>query len=297
MLTNQYDIHPIIAEWLKEDDYNSGAAIAPEGELISVTTLLKPTREIILSKQLGVSDDNGDISDKIPSRMGQALHKSLEDFWLKKAKETKIPIHLEKRSFKKLGDYVVSGQFDIVYAGHLSDLKTTSALSVIYQQNDKNYVLQLSILRWLNQDIVKDDFATILYMFTDYNKSLARSIKNYPPLKVAHKCFNLMSIEDTNRWVTTKLHEIEFNKNLSQEEMIECSDEELWLDPPVYKYYSDTNNLKGRATKNFNSAFEAKTHLNDKGKGTIITTKGKPKRCGYCSAFSICKQKDKYAIT
>ena len=73
-----------------------------------------------------------------------------------------------------------------------------------------------------------------------------------------------------------------------------CSDDELWMSSPTYKYYADPTKVSGRSTRNFETLREANQFLSEKGKGIVITVPGSPKRCAYCAAFQICSQKDRY---
>jgi len=68
-ITNHHKIDLPLAVWLLQDGYNSGAAEAPPGELISVTTLMKPTRQLILKRKVDQKTEEMDLSDIIASRM------------------------------------------------------------------------------------------------------------------------------------------------------------------------------------------------------------------------------------
>ena len=80
-ITNQMGIDLPLAVWLLQDGYKSGAADAPPGELLSVTTLMKPTRQLILQRKVDMSQETRDISESVSSRMGHALHDSIERAW------------------------------------------------------------------------------------------------------------------------------------------------------------------------------------------------------------------------
>lgn len=80
-LTNDHGIDLPLAVWLLQNGYNSGADVAPKGELLSVTSLMKPTRRLILERQVDQEQETMDVSDMIPSRMGHGLHDSIERAW------------------------------------------------------------------------------------------------------------------------------------------------------------------------------------------------------------------------
>ena len=135
-LTNNKNIPLVLAVWLGDDNY----AYDTRPNVISVTTLLKSTRQIILSRRLPADTANTqDVSERIAAALGQALHAGVEHAWLNNApkilealgfpatainkilinpepaqiKPDSICIYFEKRSERQLGKWIVSGQFDI----------------------------------------------------------------------------------------------------------------------------------------------------------------------------------------
>lgn len=134
-LTNDHGIDLPLAVWLLQNGYNSGADVAPKGELLSVTSLMKPTRRLILERQVDQEQETMDVSDMIPSRMGHGLHDSIERAWTEgdwagamrrlhypqsvvdrvkinpdpsKVGKDDIPIYLEKRGFKEIGGIILT---------------------------------------------------------------------------------------------------------------------------------------------------------------------------------------------
>jgi hypothetical protein len=223
-----------------------------------------------------------------------------------------IPVYLEQRSFRKIvvngEEFVVGGKFDMVADGFLHDNKSTTAYTWLYGTRDEEHQLQGSLYRWLDADgysdiectdpIIKprieEDSIRINYIFTDWQKMAARQNPNYPQKRIMHKDIPLLSLEDTERWLRMKLAQFQKYRNAPEDQLPECTDEELWRSEPTYKYYSDPNNTSGKSTKNFDDMVEARKWQMDKGKGIVIAVPGEVKRCGYCAAFPICKQKDRY---
>ena len=324
-LTNNHQIDLPIAVWLLQDGYYSGADVAPEGELISVTSLMKPTRRLILERKVDVTKEQLDVSDLIASRVGHGLHDSIERAWTegdwKKAMrrlhypqsvidrikinpdpstlgKDDIPIFLEQRRFKEIGDIVLTGQLDFAINGAYRDVKTTSTFSYTSGSKDEDYILQGSMYRFIMPELIWQDTMRIEFIFTDWQKYRAKGDPNYPQAKVAHKEFPLMSMKDTEEWVMDKLHDIKSNAKhvKNQDKMVRCTDKELWKQPDTYKYYANPETAKagGRAQKSFNNLADAELHKKAKGKGTIVTVKGEVKACEYCSAFSVCEQRKEY---
>ena len=204
--------------------------------------------------------------------------------------EEDIPIYIEQRHEKQLGEYTITGKYDVVVNGRLSDYKSTSVYSVIFGSNDQKYVLQGSIYRWLSPDIITDDHMDIEFIFTDWSKAKALQQKDYPQNRVMTKTYPLMSLEATEQWLITKLKEIHTYHNADQETLPECTDEELWATPTVFKYYKNPSKLD-RSTKNFDTLDAANARLASEGSvGIINEVKGQVKACTYCNALNVCNQ-------
>lgn len=223
-----------------------------------------------------------------------------------------IPVYLEQRAFRKVtidGEtFTVGGKFDMTAEGIVHDNKSTTAYTWLYGTRDDEHKLQGSLYRWVNHngfhdaactdpigvERITEDFIRINYIFTDWQKMAAKTNPNYPQKKVLHKDIPLMSLEETEAWVIAKLKEFKKCRNLPEEKLPDCTDEELWRSDPTFKYYSDPTKTTGKSTKNFDNMVEARTYMQEKGKGTILAVPGEVKRCAYCAAFPICKQKDRY---
>jgi len=318
-LTNVTGISMAMAVWLARNEYNSGADIAPKGELISATTLLKSTRSFILGNRVPQEESTVDVLDLVPSKLGHAIHASVEDAWRnyhqamkdlgypqrvidairinpETVEDGEIPVYLEQRYFKEIDGVIVSGQLDQLIDGQLNDTKTTSVYAYINGSKVEDYRLQMSIYRWLAPERVTSDIAMIQHMFTDWQRSMARQNPNYPQSRLVEFPVELMSLSETELWIKNKLAEIRANVNLPEPDIIRCTDKELWRSEPKYKYYADVEKAKagGRSIKNFDNPQDAATHQAKAGKGVVITVPGQVKACGYCPAFPICTQKDDY---
>lgn len=225
-----------------------------------------------------------------------------------------IPVYLEQRAFRKItvnGEtFIIGGKFDLVTDGILNDNKSTTAYTWLFGGKDDDYKLQGSLYNWINQkghayhDIectdpvlvqrITEDFIRINFIFTDWQKMQAKSNPNYPQRRLMSKDISLMSLEETERWIISKLSLVQQYRDTPEAKLPECTDEELWRTDPVYKYYSDPTKTDGKSTKNFSNPAEARAYCASKGKGVVIAVPGEVKRCGFCDAFPICSQKDRY---
>ena len=308
-VTNKYGMSIPMAVMALYDEYDHNS----DPSTISATSLLKPTRALVLGRK-GTEVKDIDVMDLIPSARGTALHTHFERAWINNYKEalTKLnqpeefinsivinpeelsedqfPIYLEKRSNKKLGNYNISGKFDLVMNGVLHDLKTCSVWAYIFDSNSKDYTLQGSIYKWLNQDIITSDIVNIEFEFTDWSAQKAKQDSSYPQHRILQKAYPLLTIEQTEQWIANKLKEIDHYLNLPNDQLPLCTSEELWAKEDIFKYYKDPNKMS-RSTKNFDNAADAYARqASDGGLGVVILVPGEVKRCGYCNALPSCTQ-------
>lgn len=327
-ITNLKNIPLELAVWVIRNEYD----YSPELNTISATGLMKPLRHIILPHRIpGGSRATLDVEDLIASALGNAIHAAIQRAWENgnhvtplrelgysedvisrilvnptpqqlKAVKDPIPVYVEQRASKtiKVGgiDITVSGKFDMVCMGRVKDTKSTTVFSWISGNKDDDHRMQMSLYRWLNPEKITEDHGNINYVFTDWAKRDARirGGQGYPQNRLESKLIQLMSLEETERWVHDKISLILKYQSVPEDQIPECTDEELWMGPSTFKYYSNpvTAQQGGRSTRNFDGPEEANKFMLEKGKGVVNEVRGTPKRCGYCSAFSICTQKDQY---
>lgn len=331
MITNKTGISLALAVWAVNDDYDYQS----RPDYISVTTLMKPIRQIVLPRRIPEEErENPDVIDLLSRAMGNSIHDSVEKAWVVNYKANlrklgtpnnviarvlvnpteadiqslkalglgePILVYVEQRAFKKVKtarrEWTVGGKFDMVTDGIVNDTKTTTAYTWVYGGKDDDYRQQGSLYRWLNPDKIYEDFIRINFLFTDWSKASAKTNPNYPQSRAEFKDIPLTDVTETEAWVVAKLEQVEKYMAAPESEIPLCTDEELWMSDPVFKYYAkpETAMAGGRATKNCDTMAEAREYMASKGgKGTIITVKGEPKRCDYCEAFDACSQKDTF---
>lgn len=305
--TNNHQIPLPLAVFLATDHYD----YVPN--TISTTSLLKPIRQLVLADRLHSDDNCVDLSDMVSSRMGSAIHTAIEQAWLNPNKALKtlgysdetinrikvnpihvgkddIPVYMEKRSFKKISNYTVSGKFDFVADGKVQDFKSTSVYGYMNQTNADKYRWQGSIYRWLNQDIITKDDMVIHYIFTDWSKTESLKNINYPKARVLSQKYDLFSLSETEQFISNKLALYDEYKTKDEKDIPLCTDEELWRKPTVWKYFKNPNST--RSTKNFDNPMEAHALKQTNGCGVVKEVKGQVSACKYCPAFLLCSQKD-----
>lgn len=321
-ITNNRNIPLELAVWVLFDDYD----FIQEDNYASATGLMKPLRHIVLPPRIASGGHVvTDVEDLIPSAMGKAFHSSVQRAWehgnhrkalqllgypmsvvdrvlvnptpeqLAAVKDP-IPVYIEQRAIRTIMvdgvPFKIGGKFDMVCDGRVTDLKSTTVYSWILGTKDDDYRMQMSIYRWLNPDKVTHPDGRINYIFTDWSRLDARRRSDYPRHRLMPKDITLLSMDATEDWIRNKIRLIIQHQNTLENLLPECTDEELWITAPTFKYFSNPTNKK--ASKNFESFEEAEQYRVEKGKGVVKIVKGTPKRCDYCSAFPICTQKDNY---
>lgn len=321
-ITNHYNVPLLVAVWLLNDNYDHN----PDPKTISVSTLIKPLKKFILGKRVNKAAQSVDVSDLMATALGSAIHDSLEAVWKDDEKRGKaltqlgipqpvqdlllinptpeqlaakpdgIPVYFEQRAERKFMGWTITGKFDQIADGRVQDTKSTGVFSFMKGTKDADYQAQLSFYKWLNPEKVTEPNGQINFVFTDWQAFRARQDPNYPEKRFESKEYTLLDDASVEAIAKKRIEDIEKYMDAPEEDIPECTREDLWMDPPVYKYYSDPSKVTsgGRATKNFSDPDEAQRFMMEKGKGVIITVEGKPKACGYCDAFEICKQKDRY---
>lgn len=306
--TNDTGIPLPLAVWLAVNEYEHD----PRPNVLSVTTLLKPVRKIILESRATRSSGPIDISTRLASRLGTAVHNSVEHSWTHNFRESledlgypskaiarfkinptepdedDINVYLEKRSEREVGNWIISGQFDMVYDGSIMDIKSTSTYTYTSGNKDEDYINQLSMYRWLNPDIITDDVGSIQFIFKDFSPLKAMSDKNYPSMPVLQYKLPLKPVATVQAEVSAKLLSIEQYADADESVLPLCTDKELGRKPSVWKHYASAESK--RASRVFNSPNEAYMYLSQKGKGIIKEVKGETFGCKFCQGKDLCSQ-------
>lgn len=301
-----------LAVFLVSDNYDH------DSSTISATALIKPLRQIILSNRVPTEEAIVDLIQMVPSRMGSAIHDAIERSWKdnyqialdhlgypkkviekirinpkpEELQDGQIPIYLEQRAYKQVGKFLISGKYDFIGDGRVEDFKSTSTYSATNNTNDEKYIWQGSIYRWLNPDIITKDEMAIQFIFTDWSKAKAMQDPKYPQQRIQQRILPLKSVQETDGFVRRKLSQIDEYWDKPEEEIPHCSDEDLWRSEPVFKYYKNPEKTS-RSTKNYDSRQEAYLRLAEDGNvGKVVEQPGTITACKYCTAFSVCSQKD-----
>ena len=308
--TNKANVSLPLAVWLMHDDYDYD----DRPNVISATSLLKPIRALVLKYQYNDINKEVDITDLVSARMGSAIHAIAEEAWLergniskalkamgtsnldkifiinpdKPVKDSEVAVYVEQRHETTVGDYIISGKYDLVLDGTLSDYKSTSVWTYIYDSNAMKYTQQGSIYKWLAPDRITDNKVSIQFIFTDWSAANAARDSKYPQSRVLTRDYPLWSTDRTENYIKDKLQDVTSLLDKPQEQLPQCTSEELWESATKYKYFKNPD--AQRATKNFDTLDEANVRLATEGVGTIKTVPGEAKACRYCEVVEVCDQ-------
>lgn len=318
-LTNNAGLDIGIAIWLAADDYRQDN----RPNAISATRLIKPVRQLILGHRVPPEERSIDLLDRLKAQTGHVLHAGSEHAWklhyatsMQKLgfprrvidavrinpvieEPNTIPVYTEFLAERQLGEYIVTGQIDLIIEGRLRDLKSTNVWGYINQKSVGQWILQGSIYRWLNPEKIQHDELLVQYLLLDWNASLSKRTPDYPPHAAPTRSLALMGLREIEQWIIARLNLLQNLAGVSEKNLPECTEEELWRTEPIYKYYSNPEST-GRSSKNFegpNAAAESQMHMSEKGgKGRIDRVPGMVKACNYCPGFKLCQQKDRYIL-
>lgn len=319
-MTNNAGVDLAVALWLAHDDYD----YVDKENYISVTTLIKPIRQIILRERIDQMASESpesvtpvDIIDRFKSRLGQSLHQGVEESWklhyrdsMKKLGYPKrvidmvrinpeqeepdtIPVYTEQRVEREVRidgvTYTVGGKIDLIIEGRLRDVKSTTVFKYTSQSGVGQWLLQGSLYRWLNPGKVHHDEFLVQYLLVDWLRGFAARDPKYPAHAAPTRSLKLMGVAESDKWVHDKLRLLTTLKDAPEADLPECSEEDLWRSEPVFKYYASGDTTK-RATKNFDTEMEANAFRAEKGKGVVVPVPGVVRACNYCPCAPICGQ-------
>ena len=315
--TNRTNLPLSLAVFLANDSYKI------EDKAISVTSLIKPLKPLILAQRVPESTRKVDLSDVISSRLGTAYHDAIKNAWVNN-KDTAmkalgypqhiidrvkvnpdpstlqpndIPVYTEIRTSREYRGYRISGEFDFVADGRVEDHKSTTTFTYQNNTKDEDYILQGSMYRWLNPKLITKDSVAINFIFTDWSARYLRQDPTYPPQKILQKVYPLKTVPATEQFINGKLNLIETYMDAPETDIPECTDTDLWRSDPVYKYYKNKSKMD-KSTKNFDTYAEAHSrYLADGAVGIIVEKRGEVKACKYCPGFEACTQKDRYILS
>lgn len=250
---------------------------------VSVTTLLKGTREIILERRHW-DEITEDVSDRIWAIYGKVAHKMLEH-------ETDTSV-AEERLTAKVGGMTITGRMDLYdLATHVIDDYKTASVWKIIKGDFEDWRRQGNGYAWLlHQNGFEAKAAKFTAILKDQKKSEAKYDPNYPQRPVHVVTFPISSadIYEFDRFVREKVAELESCEKLADDDLPACSAKERWERETKYAVMKEGN---VKALKLCFTRDEAERFIETKprDKLTIVERKGESIKClEYCSVCEHC---------
>jgi hypothetical protein len=276
IITNKYGLPHAFVEMAKRD-------YTCEPKVYRVTSLLKGIRETILERRHGAEIER-DVADMVWLLFGTAVHSILErqieaDHEIKETR-LKVPI----------GDYTLSGQFDLYNAETktITDYKTASVWKILFG-DFADWRRQLLIYAYMMKSIgFPVERGEIVAMLKDHSKRDAKFKEDYPkfPVKKITFEFTEQDFDETEQWLIERFMEIQKAELLPDDELPICTPEERFNSGDKYAVMK-----KGRKTamRVMGSREEAEKWMTDNGGDYIETRPGEDKKCiDYCAACEFC---------
>jgi hypothetical protein len=275
IITNNANL-PMPFVRMAEDNYE----IKPKR--YSVTTLLKPVREILLKRRYN-GEIKQDCSDMIWLLFGKAVHSILEQY-----SDGESEFAEEKLTVKLENGYTVSGIIDLydIDKAEVVDYKTASVWKVIYKDYEDWRKQGLAYAWLLRKNGFPCNKVVFYAILKDFNTTKAKTDHEYPQSPVVKVEFNIGDIEEMDRYIRDKIDEIISFENKPDAELPLCSAEERWNDGNKYAVMKKGRKTAMRVLDTINAAEEWKSA---NGGDFIETRKGIDKKCSdYCLCCMKC---------
>lgn len=305
-ITNSLGLPLPLVTWLMNDDYDYNS----DPKVFSATSLIKSTKKTLLSSSVARSNTIAvtiDVADKMAAIRGQNIHAAVEDSYADEAFVAKIAnqlkefvpvVRMEERLHAQIEidgvEYTVSGKFDALINGVMTDWKTENTFSFGDETKERDRIMQLSIYIWLcvkNGIEVDMDKATYYSVYQNWMKGFAEKAdeSKYPKAPIMPFDIKPHSMAYVEMWLKDRIRE-RIELTIEDVDGMTCSPDDLWMEAnPEWQYFSKPD--AARASKNFPTRLEAETYFASKKHVGLI--KPKPsyaKACEYCFGFAICSQ-------
>jgi len=280
-ITNNFNLPQVLVDAALNDPYDPGESD------ISVTRLISPPRLVALAKQ-HAGDLSEDVSDRLYSLMGQAMHHILE-----RAGDPLGERIIEKRLFSTVNGWVLSGQLDLWEDNVLYDYKFTSTWETINGlKPDK--IAQLNVLAWLcRKNNIQVDKVFIVALYRDWSRSQAKRERDYPQSQVGVIEAPVWTDAECEAYIEER---IEMHK-AAMINLPECTEEDQWARPAKYALMKegqkkairllDSESELIRYAEKRKLAFDGKL----KAQHYVEFRPGEKVRCeSYCAASAFCSQ-------
>ena len=269
-LTNELNLPQPLVDAVKNDGYTRG------GAAFSVTQLLAPPRiGALIEKHFDEIEE--DVSSRIWSLFGQAMHTVLERASTTGVTERRLSIEVE--------GVTVSGGMDRYHDGLLQDYKFVTAYKFKDLTVAPEYEQQLNayaaILRASGHPVKELQIVGIL---RDWSKMDALKDPNYPQRQVVVRTVRIWPASEALEFIRTR---VVLHKQ-ARVTLPECSPNDQWARPDTWAVMKKGN---VRATKVFENPVGAAEMAATNPAFNVVHRPGEKIRCkAYCSVSAFCSQ-------
>jgi len=250
---------------------------------LSATTLLKGTKEIILTNRHWdkLTDD---AADRIWAVFGAAVHSLLETEGDNEFTECDFNVQLDK-------GITITGRIDNynMETGEITDWKTGTVWKVIYKEFE-DWRMQGLIYAWL---LIQNKFnassCRFIDLLKDHSKSKAKYDKDYPqsPVYIYDFIVTIGGLNEAKYYIESKVDNYLKYIDKPDDEIPPCTDKERWASETEYAVMKTGNK---RAVKKFNNPIDAQRMAAEKGAGHYVEERpGVSRKCvEYCLCCNYC---------
>lgn len=271
-LTNKHALPDALVAAVQNDSYTPGRSDITATALIDAPQ----RRTLIFHNKDKIQED---VSDRIWSLLGQAVHHILE--------RSQTTARVEERLYAEVDGWVVGGQFDrlLMEDKKLQDWKVTTVHKA--QGDHADWERQLNILRWLcHKNGIEVDKLEVVAILRDWSKSRATDDGGYPVSNAITVTIPVWDLEVTETYIRERVH---LHQDSRAGLYVPCTDEDRWKRPDKFAVLKPG---ASRARKIFDSMEEAEADRKD---AEVVEVRvGQYLRCeSYCEAAPFCPQWNK----
>lgn len=248
----------------------------------SVTTLLKPVREILLNRR-HADEIEQDCSDMVWLLFGKSVHAVLEKYseGANEFAEEKLSVELEN-------GYTVSGIIDLydIDKAEVVDYKTASVWKAVYKDYE-DWRKQGLMYAWLLHKNGLPCKSVFFYaILKDWSKTKAKADSSYPQSAILRVSWSIDDLTEIDEYIRAKIDEIIYYEDKQDNELPLCSTEDRWNDGDKYAVMKKSRKTALRVLDSVEEAEKWKTeNVGD----FIEVRKGTDKKCvDYCLCCTKC---------
>jgi len=215
-----------------------------------------------------------DVSERVWSLMGQAVHAVLE-----RAETSAL---VEQRLYADVNGWKLSGQFDRL---HLADgvLQDWKVCSVYKADGDVSWERQLNVLRYLAiKNGYQVDRLQVVAIFRDWKRAESKRNDNYPAQAIKVIDIPVWGLTDCEKYVSER---VDLHQRSDAGEAIDCTEEERWYTGTTYALMKDGGKRAKRVVPILSDLGEIPPGHH------VVTRPGSNRRCEeYCEVAPFCAQ-------